>query len=123
MPPHSRFDLEGRVAIITGGGKGIGKVYAQEFAKAGAKVVAADIDDAAAEAVAAEIVRAGGEAIGIRTDVSDEASTQAMAKAALDRFGTIDVLINNASMMSVLPRRSWMEIPVAEWDEIGRAHV
>ena len=118
MPPHSRFDLEGRVAIITGGGKGIGKVYAQEFAKAGAKVVAADIDDAAAEAVAAEIVRAGGEAIGIRTDVSDEASTQAMAKAALDRFGTIDVLINNASMMSVLPRRSWMEIPVAEWDAV-----
>ena len=118
MPPRSRFDLEGRVAIITGGGKGIGKVYAQEFAKAGAKVVAADIDDAAAEAVAAEIVRAGGEAIGIRTDVSDEASTQAMAKAALDRFGTIDVLINNASMMSVLPRRSWMEIPVAEWDAV-----
>ena len=118
MPPHSRFDLEGRVAISPGGGKGIGKVYAQEFAKAGAKVVAADIDDAAAEAVAAEIVRAGGEAIGIRTDVSDEASTQAMAKAALDRFGTIDVLINNASMMSVLPRRSWMEIPVAEWDAV-----
>ena len=118
MLANERFDLSGRTVIVTGGGKGIGKVYAQEFAKAGAKVVAADIDDAAAEAVAAEIVRAGGEAIGIRTDVSDEASTQAMAKAALDRFGTIDVLINNASMMSVLPRRSWMEIPVAEWDAV-----
>jgi 3-oxoacyl-[acyl-carrier protein] reductase len=118
MPNNSRFDLEGRVAVITGGGKGIGKVYAQEFARAGARVVTADIDGEAAKDVARTIVRANGEAIGIKTDVSDEASTQAMAKAALTRFGTIDILINNASLMSVLPRRSWMEIPVAEWDAV-----
>ena len=55
MPMNSRFDLEGRVVIVTGGGKGIGKVYAQEFARAGAKVVAADIDGAAAEAIASAI--------------------------------------------------------------------
>lgn len=118
MPTNPRFDLEGRVAIITGGGKGIGKVYAQEFARAGAKVVAADIDGEAAEAVAEGIVRSNGEAVGLRTDVADEASTQAMAKAAIDRFGTIDILVNNASMMSVLPRRSWLEIPVDEWDRV-----
>lgn len=118
MPTNSRFDLEGRVAVITGGGKGIGKVYAQEFARAGAKIVAADTDGTAAEAVAKGIVAANGEAIGIATDVSDEASAQAMAKAALDRFGGIDILINNASLMSVLPRRSWMEIPVSEWDAV-----
>jgi len=118
MPTNQRFDLTGRVAIITGGGKGIGKVYAQEFARAGAKVVAADIDGAAAEAVAQGIVMANGEAIGLRTDVSDEAATEAMAKAALDRFGGIDILVNNASLMSVLPRRSWMEIPVKEWDDV-----
>src|ERR1043166_1744646 len=104
---NPRFDRAGRVVIITGGGKGIGKVYAQEFARAGAKVVAADIDGEAAEAVAAGIVRNNGEALGLRTDVSDEDSANAMAKAAIDRFGGIDILINNASMMSVLARRSW----------------
>jgi 3-oxoacyl-[acyl-carrier protein] reductase len=118
LPSNPRFDLEGRVAIITGGGKGIGKVYAQEFARAGAKVVAADIDGAAAEAVAQGIVRANGEALGLATDVSDEQAANAMAKAAIDRFGGIDILINNASLMSVLPRRSWMEIPVQEWDDV-----
>ena len=118
MPMNSRFDLEGRVVIVTGGGKGIGKVYAQEFARAGAKVVAADIDGAAAEAIASAITAANGEAIGVATDVADEASTLAMAQAALARFGGIDVLINNASLMSVLPRRSWMEIPVSEWDAV-----
>lgn len=118
MSASTRFDLTDRVAIITGGGKGIGKVYAQEFARAGAKVVAADIDGEAAEAVARDIVTSNGEAIGLRTDVSDEASAHAMAKAALDRFGAIDILVNNASLMSVLPRRSWMEIPVKEWDDV-----
>jgi 3-oxoacyl-[acyl-carrier protein] reductase len=118
MPANPRFDLAGRVAIITGGGKGIGKVYAQEFARAGAKVVAADIDGAAADAVAQGIVRANGEALGLAADVSDEQSANAMAKAAIDRFGGIDILINNASLMSVLPRRSWMEIPVQEWDDV-----
>ena len=49
--------------------------------------------------------------------MSDKASANAMAKAALDRFGGIDILVNNASLMSVLPRRSWMEIPVKEWDD------
>jgi 3-oxoacyl-[acyl-carrier protein] reductase len=115
---NPRFDLTGRVAIITGGGKGIGKVYAQEFARAGAKIVAADIDGEAAEAVAQDIVRGNGEAIGLTTDVADEASANAMAKAALERFGAIDILINNASLMSVLPRRSWLEIPVEEWDRV-----
>jgi 3-oxoacyl-[acyl-carrier protein] reductase len=118
MPTNSRFDLEGRVAIITGGGKGISKVYAEEFAGAGAKVVAADIDGEAAEVVAAGIVRNNGEALGLKTDVSDETQANAMAKAAIDRFGGIDILINNASLMSVLARRSWLEIPVKEWDDV-----
>jgi 3-oxoacyl-[acyl-carrier protein] reductase len=118
MATNPRFDLEGRVVIVTGGGKGIGKVYSQEFAKAGARVVAADIDGTAAQAVADAIGTEGGQALGLMADVSDAASTQAMAKAAVDRFGQIDVLINNASMMSVLPRRSWLEIPDDEWDKV-----
>ena len=84
MSTNQRFDLTGRVAIITGGGKGIGKVYAQEFARAGAKVVSADIDGEAAQAVAQGIVTTNGEALGLATDVSNEASTDA-AKAAVER--------------------------------------
>jgi 3-oxoacyl-[acyl-carrier protein] reductase len=118
MVADARFDLTGRVVIVTGGGKGIGKVYSQEFAKAGARVVAADIDGAAAKAVAAELSGQGLAAIGLETDIASEASTATMAQAALDQYGTIDVLINNASLMSVLARRSWLEIPVEEWDRV-----
>lgn len=118
MTPNPRFDLTGRTVIVTGGGKGIGRVYAQEFAKAGAKVVAADIDGAAAKAVADSVVAEGGTALGLGTDIASEAAVHAMAQAAQDTFGAIDVLINNASLMSVLPRRSWLEIPVEEWDRV-----
>src|SRR5258707_6525612 len=115
---NERFDLTGRTVIITGGGKGIGKVYSQEFAKAGARVVAADIDGSAAASVAEALAAQGLSAIGVTTDIASEESTKAMAQAALDRFGAIDVLINNASLMSVLARRSWLEIPVEEWDRV-----
>jgi len=115
---NARFDLAGRTVIITGGGKGIGKVYSQEFAKAGARVVAADIDGAAAKSVAEALAAQGFETLGLATDIASEESTKAMAQAALERFGAIDVLINNASLMSVLPRRSWLEIPVDEWDRV-----
>jgi 3-oxoacyl-[acyl-carrier protein] reductase len=118
MTTNPRFDLNGRTVIVTGGGKGIGKVYAQEFAKAGARVVACDIDEAAAKSVAEALTEDGLAALGLGTDIANEQSVEAMAKAALDRFGAIDVLVNNASMMSVLPRRSWLEIPVDEWDRV-----
>jgi 3-oxoacyl-[acyl-carrier protein] reductase len=114
----SRFDLAGQVVIITGGGKGIGKVYALEFARAGAAVVAADIDHGAATAVAEEIAAAGGRAIATGTDIADPASVEAMVAAAIAAFGGVDILVNNASLMSVLPRRSWLEIPVEEWDRV-----
>ncbi len=118
MTVNARFDLSGRTVIVTGGGKGIGKVYAEEFAKVGARVVAADIDAEAAKAVAGALAEAGCEALGLGVDIVDEEATAAMAQATLDRFGAIDVLINNASLMSVLPRRSWLEIPVEEWDRV-----
>jgi 3-oxoacyl-[acyl-carrier protein] reductase len=118
MPTNSRFDLENRTVIVTGGGKGIGKVYAQEFAKAGARVVAADIDEPAARGVGEALAADGLKGLGLGVDIANEASVEAMARATLDRFGSIDVLINNASLMSVLPRRSWLEIPVDEWDRV-----
>jgi 3-oxoacyl-[acyl-carrier protein] reductase len=118
MTPNPRFDLSGRTVIVTGGGKGIGKVYAQEFARAGARVVAADVDEAAAKGAADAIAAEDGVALGLGTDIASEDSVAAMARAALEEFGAIDVLINNASLMSVLPRRSWLEIPVEEWDRV-----
>jgi 3-oxoacyl-[acyl-carrier protein] reductase len=118
MAANERFDFTGRSVIITGGGKGIGKVYAEEFAKVGARVAAADIDVESAKAVAAALCAAGHQAIGFGVDIASEQSTMAMAQTVLDRFGAIDVLINNASLMSVLPRRSWLEIPVEEWDRV-----
>ncbi|MDP2620944.1 MAG: glucose 1-dehydrogenase [Hyphomicrobiales bacterium] len=118
MTADRRFDLSGRTVIVTGGGKGIGKVYCQAFAGAGARVVAADIDGEAAEAVARDILAEGVDAIAVATDVSEPESVHAMAEAALARFGAIDVLVNNASLMSALPRRSWLEIPVEEWDRV-----
>ena len=118
MAVNERFDFSGRSVIVTGGGKGIGKVYVEEFAKAGARVAAADIDVEAAKAVAEALRGSGLEAIGFGVDIASEESTKAMAKTVLDRHGAIDVLINNASLMSVLPRRSWLEIPVDEWDRV-----
>ena len=113
-----RFDLRGRVVVITGGGKGIGKVYSEEFARAGASVVAADIDEVAANAVAAQITERGDQAIGVRVNIADASSCEAMAQTVLDRCGTIDVLVNNAALMSTLARRSWTEIPPEEWDAV-----
>jgi 3-oxoacyl-[acyl-carrier protein] reductase len=118
MAVNERFDFTGKSIIVTGGGKGIGKVYVEEFAKVGARVVAADIEADAAKAVAGSLSAAGHEALGLGVDVASEPATAAMAQSTLDRFGAIDVLVNNASLMSVLPRRSWLEIPVEEWDRV-----
>jgi 3-oxoacyl-[acyl-carrier protein] reductase len=115
---NERFDVAGRSVIVTGGGKGIGKVYVEEFARAGARVLAADVDGAAAQSVAADLAAQGLAVAACTTDIAEEPSTRAMAQAALDHFGGIDVLINNASLMSVLARRSWLEIPVDEWDRV-----
>ena len=115
---NERFDLRGRVVIITGGGKGIGRVYAEQFARAGAKVIAADIDEQAAMTTAADITTDGGSAHGVAVDIADPASVERMVAATLERFGDIEVLVNNASLMSTLPRRPWTEIPVEEWDQV-----
>ena len=87
--------LKDKVAIITGAGQGIGEAYARRFAQEGAKVVVADINEEKGKAVAASI---GGAAVFERVDVSSEADTQRVAKAVADRFGRIDVLINNAAI-------------------------
>jgi len=115
---RTHLSVEGRVVIVTGGGKGIGGVYCRRLAEAGAKVVVADIDADANAITAKEINDAGGQAVPIATDVSDEEQTAQMAQTAIEAFGRIDGLVNNASLMSVLERRAWHLIPVEEWDRV-----
>src|SRR6267378_4335489 len=107
--------LEGRVAIVTGGGHGIGKAYARRLAEDGAKIVIAELDGAAGERVAAEL---GG--LAVRTDVSDEKSANEMARRTVERFGRIDVLVNNAAIFATVPmsRAPFDEIEIEEWDRM-----
>ena len=96
--------LAGRVAIITGAAQGIGRAYALRFAREGAHVVVADLREEAARDVAAECTATGPEALAGRVDVADEASTVALAARTVERFGRIDVLINNAAIYYDLDR-------------------
>jgi len=109
--------LKDKVVIVTGGAHGIGKAYCRGFAKAGARVIVADIDKPAAVNTAEEI---GAPALGIHIDVSNEASTKIMAAQALEHFGGVDVLINNAAVFSVVPmNRGRIEtIDPEEWDRL-----
>jgi len=115
LPVEKR--LADRVAIVTGGGHGIGKAYAQRLADEGAAVVIAELDGAAAERVAAEL---GARALAVRTDVAEQASVDEMARRTLERFGRIDVLVNNAAIFATVPmsRAPFDEIEPAEWDRM-----
>ena len=90
--------LTGRVAIITGGGQGIGRTTAVRFAQEGARVVIADVNDDEGEETVAAIEDRGGEAIFVRTNVAKMTDAKAMAKAAVEAFGGIDILVNNAGI-------------------------
>ncbi len=91
---------DGRVAIITGGGRGFGKAFGHALAARGARVVLADIDGSAAEDAAAEIIAAGGEATSYECDVNDEHRVAAMIADVVEHHGGVDILINNAGLHS-----------------------
>lgn len=109
------------VAIVTGAAKGLGRAYALALAADGWSVVAADVLDP--EPVATEIRSSGGTAVGVEVDVSDEASTEALAAAALERFGRIDALVNNAAIFASIVKKPWDELTVAEWDRMFEVNV
>ena len=91
--------LKGKVAIITGSARGIGQATALKFAVEGARVVVCDLAPQAVNEVVAAIVAAGGEAIGFTVNVTDKASIAAMVKGTMDKYGRIDVLVNNAGIV------------------------
>ena len=117
--------LDQKVAIVTGGGNGIGRAYCLGIAREGGIPVAADIDGAAAESVAREVAREGGQALGLQTDVADFSSCQAMAEATLEAFGRIDGLINNAAVFMSVPvtRSGFQDIEEDEWDRVMAVNV
>jgi 3-oxoacyl-[acyl-carrier protein] reductase len=113
--------LKDKVAIVTGGGHGIGRAYCLGFGGAGAKVVVADIDEPAAMKVAKEVnTQTDTKSLSAKVDVANEASTQMMVKTILDQFGRIDILVNNAAIFATIPmNRGGIEsIDPAEWDRM-----
>jgi len=107
---------EGRVVIITGAGRGLGRAYALAFAREGAKVVFGDIRDDEGKKVESEIRAAGGDAIYVHLDVTSEMDWQSSIKLAADRHGRLDILINNAAI--VIPKVPIEERTAAEWDQV-----
>lgn len=108
--------LKDKVAIITGAGQGLGAAYARKFCEEGARVVIADINQKKSEEVVKEITCKGHEALAAMTDVSDEASTQALVHTVMERYGRIDILVNNAAMFATIQVKPIEEISVDEWD-------
>ncbi len=105
--------LEGKVGIITGAVRGIGRATAERFSAEGASLVLADIDGDGIEKTAAEIAAGGGNVVGQRCDVSDAASCEAVVKRALDEFGKLNVLMNNAAYF--IGKNTVEEVDIAEW--------
>jgi 3-oxoacyl-[acyl-carrier protein] reductase len=115
--------LDGRVAIVTGGARGIGRAYCLGLARDGAAVVVADLNDP--DPVVAEIEGStgSGAAAGVRVDVSDKASADAMARVVAERYGRIDVLVNNAGYMTQATQLPFDELDVDEWDKPFQVNV
>jgi len=110
--------LEGKVAIVTGGARGLGKTFCLALAEEKAKVVVADILEDGARRTAREIEVKGGTSMAIRVDITSEQDTLAMAEETVKRFGGIDILINNAAMIYGITRKPFVEIPLEEWDRL-----
>jgi NAD(P)-dependent dehydrogenase (short-subunit alcohol dehydrogenase family) len=108
--------LAGKVAIVTGAGGGIGRAYSRGLAEAGASVVLADIAVDAARAAASDLERDGYSALAVAVDVTDEASVETMARATADRFGSVDILVNNAALMAEVVGRTLTTVTMDEWN-------
>lgn len=109
---HDVKMLDGKVAIVTGGARGMGKAIATRLSEAGAKLVIADIDHTGAKATAEGLALATGDSVAVLLDVKDEASVQAMVDMVIEAYGRVDILVNNAG---ILFRTRFPKITMKEW--------
>jgi NAD(P)-dependent dehydrogenase (short-subunit alcohol dehydrogenase family) len=109
--------LDGKVAIVTGGSRGIGRAIADGLAAEGARLVIADLDGAEAAAAAYP------DGVGLTIDVASEADTERMAAETVERCGRIDILVNNAGIYASLAMRPFEQIPVEEWRQVMDVNV
>jgi 3-oxoacyl-[acyl-carrier protein] reductase len=109
------MQLEGKVAIVTGAGSGIGRAIAHRLSREGASLVIADIAEERAQEAASELEAAGSQALAVRTDVSQTADADAMVAAAVKRFGRLDILVNNAGRAT---RGFVAEMTDEDWDAV-----
>ena len=114
--------LDGKVAIITGAGGGMGRTAARMFAAEGAKVVLADVTEEMVGSAVAEVEAAGGQATGIAADVSDDADAKRMVDHAVATYGRVDALYNNAGIMPAADH-SVIDTDVATWDKVMAVNV
>jgi len=105
-------DLKGKVVIITGARRGMGKADALAFAKNGAKVVVADISQEECQLVVDEIKKSGGEGLAVKCDVTNEKEIEEMVKKTIEKFGKVDILVNNAGICQFKP---FLELTKEEW--------
>ncbi|KAL0261716.1 bifunctional hydroxyacyl-CoA dehydrogenase/enoyl-CoA hydratase fox2 [Diplodia seriata] len=114
-PPAQNPEFKGKVALITGGGAGLGRAYALLFAKYGAKIVINDLADP--DTVVQEIQKLGGEAVGVKASAEDG---DTVVKAAIDAFGRIDIIINNAG---ILRDKAFNNMDDSQWDSVMNVHL
>ncbi len=106
-------DLKGKVAIVTGARRGMGRMHSLKLAQASAKVVVSDISKEDCEKVVKEIENQGGEAIAVKCDISQKEEVEALVQRAVDEWGRVDILVNNAGIAQFIP---FLEMTEEEWD-------
>src|SRR5690625_7968557 len=114
--------MKGKVAVVTGAGKGIGEGYARGLSARGCRVVVEDIDVSRGQQVAEALQKSGGEAMIAEVDIASEASAQALAEQVVERWGRIDYLVNNAALFGDMKFNSLLEVDLDYLRKVENIH-
>lgn len=117
------MSIDGKVAVITGAARNLGRAYARLYGDEGARVVAADVDAEGVEATAKELRESGVDTVAVHVDVTDESSASALGRRAVDEYGTVDILVNNAAVWGDLQAAPVTEMDTDHWDLVMAVNV